>query len=61
MEKNLSLMGKYFLYTGYVLPLSVLSQSEVIRRISDFSFFQQPSFLETAGHGVKRTKIGPLR
>ncbi len=29
MEKNLSPMGKYFLCTGYVLPLSVLSQSEV--------------------------------
>ncbi len=45
------------MYTGYFLPLSVQSQSEVIRCISDFADFRQPCILKTAGRKVKLSKI----
>ncbi len=52
--KKLGLGGRYLVYIGYFLLLSVQDQSEVI---SFFAGFQQPYILKTAGRRVKRTNI----
>ncbi len=49
---------QYLVYTWYFCLSSVQGQSGVIRYISDMSDFCQLCILKTAGHRVKRTKLG---